>query len=77
MTTLLACRHWVAHAELMAFWQLLYQLVHTSSQCVVLTESTHSTPATEYAVQYGGSCLQAFLYVLSSPLHNLAWTYLS
>jgi hypothetical protein len=57
----------------MAFWQLLYQVMHIVGQCRVVTESTHSTPATENAVVYGGSCLQSLLYVLSSPLHNLAF----
>jgi hypothetical protein len=58
----------------MTFFGLLYLAMHTVGQCTVVTESTHSTPATQNAIVYGGNCLQALLYVLfSSPLHNLAW----
>lgn len=58
------------------FWQLLAHAIaldiagHT---CEVLTESTHSTPANQQVIAYGGSCLQSVLYLLSEPFRGLAW----
>lgn len=60
----------------MTFWQLLYDLIHTSSQCVALTQSTHSVPGLEHPIVYGGSCLQSFLIALYSH-GSIAWEYLS
>lgn len=51
----------------MAFWALLYQAMHMSGVCRVLTESTHSTPDTRNVILYGGSCLSALLLVFQIP----------
>lgn len=56
-----------------AFWQLLYYAMHLSVQCTDVTQSTHSVPSKEFAVTYGGNCLQALLYALSDPTGALAW----
>lgn len=59
-----------------AFFAFLNQLMHSSQQCVALTQSTHSTPATENPFVYGGNCLQSFLYALYS--HGaIAWEYVT
>jgi hypothetical protein len=60
----------------MAFWQLLYQLIHTTSQCVAITQSTHSQADTQNPVVYGGSCVQAFLTALYSHGY-IAWEYVT
>lgn len=57
----------------MTFFGLLYMAMHITGQCTVVTESTHSIPQYEFPVVYGGNCLQALLYVLTWPIHNLAW----
>lgn len=57
----------------MTFWQLLNYAMHLTGQCTVVTQSTHSVPGLQNPVVYGGGCLQALLYVLSAPVHNLAW----
>jgi hypothetical protein len=60
----------------MTFWQVLYQLIHHVGPCVALTQSTHSTPATENPVVYGGSCIQSFLVALYSH-GSIAWEFVS
>ena len=52
----------------MAFWQLVYELVHHSAGCVDRTESTRSV------IVYGGNCVQAWLYALHVP--GVAWQWL-
>lgn len=58
---------------MVTFWALLNMAMHMTGSCRVVTESTHSTPATQTVVVYGGNCLQALVYVLTWPVHNLAW----
>jgi hypothetical protein len=54
------------------FWAFLYYLAHLTVGCVAITQSTHSTPATEYPVVYAGNCVQAFLVALQSA-GSIAW----
>ena len=59
-----------------AFWHLMawvWTLVATGHSCEALTQSTHSTPATENAVVYAGNCAEAFIISLYSPFHWIAW----
>jgi hypothetical protein len=54
------------------FWGWLYYLSHLAG-CVAVTQSTHSTPATQFPVVYGGNCVQAWLTSVNSLGHSIAW----
>lgn len=57
------------------FMHMLYMLQHADGPCVAVTQSTHSTPATQYPDVYEGNCLQAFIISLYSH-GQIAWEYL-
>lgn len=58
-----------------AFWQFLAYVNSLSPGhwCEAVTQSTHSTPATQVVVAYGGNCAQAFRIALYSVGHAIAW----
>lgn len=58
--------------SLHAFFAFLNYVQHLTVTCTAVTQSTHSTPATQNPIVYGGNCLQAFLVALYSHGY-IAW----
>ena len=58
------------------FWAYMAGLESTRAECIALTESTHSTAATQYPDLYMGNCLQAFILALYSG-GSIAWEYVN
>ena len=60
------------------FWEILAWVNSLSPghACTAVTQSTHSTPRTEYVVVYGGNCAQAFRIALASHGY-IAWMLVS
>lgn len=63
-------------SDVQAFFAFLYMLMHVTTGCIALTQSTHSIPETEYPIVYAGNCVQAFLYALWSH-GSIAWEYMT
>ena len=61
-------------AMIVAFWHYLawVNALSPAHQCVAVTQSTHSTPATHFGIVYGGNCAQAFRTALASA-GSIAW----
>lgn len=58
-----------------AFWAFMQQVNAHVGNCYVLTESTHSTPATQHATLFGGNCTQAFQIALQGIYKGWAFVF--